>query len=71
MEATPTVSNFCLFVLIYYDFLAKKWVKVIIVPSFRLQFDDVTVTLSLIVLSQFFLQTHLDTILLHAKICQD
>ena len=34
-----------------------------------LKFDDVTMTLSLIVLSLFFLQTHLDTILLHIKIC--
>ena len=32
------------------------------------KFDDVTVRLSFIVVSQFFLQTHLDTILLHAKI---
>ena len=44
----------------------------VIVPLFRLKFDDVTVTLSLIELSQIFvLQTHLDTILLYAKICQD
>ena len=47
----------------------QKWVKILIVPLFRLKFDDVTVKLSLIVLSQIFLQTHLHTILLHAKIC--
>ena len=46
----------------------QKWVKILIIPSFQLKFDDVTVTLSFIVLSQIFLQTHLDTILLHAKI---
>ena len=43
----------------------------LIVPSFQLKFDDITVTLSSIVLSQIFLQTHLDTILLHIKICKD
>ena len=32
-------------------FLAKKWVKILIVPSFWLTFDDVIVTLSLFVLS--------------------
>ena len=32
-------------------FLAKKWIKIIIAPLFQLKFDDVTVTLSLIVLS--------------------
>ena len=32
----------------------QKWVKILIVPSIRLKFDDVTMTLSLIVLSQFF-----------------
>ena len=32
---------------------------------------DVTVTLSLIVLSSIFLLIHLDTILLLTKICQD
>ena len=32
----------------------QKWVKILIVPWFRLTFDDVTVTLSLIVLSRFF-----------------
>ena len=51
-------------------FLANKWVKILIDPAFQLKFDDVIVTLSLIVLSQmFFSKTHLDTILLHAKIC--
>ena len=45
----------------------QKWVKILIVPSFRLKFDDVIVMLSLIVLSRLFLQIHLDTILLHAK----
>ena len=40
----------------------QKWVKILIVPSFQLKFDDVTVMLSLIVLSRFFLQTNLDTI---------
>ena len=35
-------------------FLAKKWVKILIVPAFRLKLDDVTVSLSLIVLSRFF-----------------
>ena len=49
----------------------QKWVKILIVPLFWLKFDDVTVTLSLIVLSRIFLQTQFDTILLHAKICQD
>ena len=34
--------------------MAKKWVKILIVQSFRLKFDDVTVTLSLIVFSLFF-----------------
>ena len=52
--------------------MAKKWVKILIIPSFRLEFDDVKLTLSLIVLSRIFcLQTHPDTILLHAKICLD
>ena len=32
-------------------FWTKKWVEILIVPSFRLKFDDITVTLSLIVLS--------------------
>ena len=50
-----TVSNFFLLLVIYYGFLAKKWVKILIVPSFRLKFDDVTVTWSLIVLSLAFL----------------
>ena len=35
-------------------YLAKKWVKILIVPSFWLKFGDVTVTLSLIVLSRIF-----------------
>ena len=35
-------------------FLSKKWIKILIVPSFRLKFDDVTVTLCLIVLSWNF-----------------
>ena len=46
----------------------QKWVKTLIVPSFQLKFDDVTVMLSLIVLSRIFLQTDLGTILPHAKI---
>ena len=37
-------------------FLAEKWVKILIVPSFWLKFDDVTVRLSLIVLSRSFLR---------------
>ena len=32
-------------------FMAKKWVKILIVSLFRLKFDNVIVTLSLIVLS--------------------
>ena len=48
--------------------MAKKWVKIFIVPSFQLKFDDVTVTLSVIVLSRFFLQTHLDTNLLRLNV---
>ena len=32
----------------------KKLVKIIIAPLFQLKFDDVTVTLSLIVLSRIF-----------------
>ena len=32
-------------------FLANKYIKILIVPSFRLKFDDVTVSFSLIVLS--------------------
>ena len=35
-------------------FLAKNWVKIIIPPLLQLKFDDVTVTLSLIVLSRIF-----------------
>ena len=34
--------------------LAKTWVKILIVPSFWLKFDDATVMLSLIVLSGIF-----------------
>ena len=45
-----TVSNLCLLLVIYYGFWPKKWVKIFIVQSFWLKFDDVTVTLSLIVL---------------------
>ena len=48
-------------------FSAKNWVKILIVPTFQLKFDDVNVTLSLIVLSSIFLKTHLDTILLIPK----
>ena len=42
-----------LFVIYWYFTMAfgKKWVKILIVRSFRLKFDDLTVTLSLIVLS--------------------
>ena len=48
--------------------LGQKWVKILIVPLFRLKFDDVTVTLfDCIVMN--FLQTSLDTVLLHTKIC--
>ena len=32
----------------------QKWVKILIVPLFRLKFDGVTATLSLIVLSRNF-----------------
>ena len=32
----------------------QKWVKILIIPSFQLKFDDITVTLSLIVLSRIF-----------------
>ena len=32
----------------------QKWGKILIVPSFQLKFDDVTVTLSLNVLSRYF-----------------
>ena len=44
-------------------FFVIKWVKSLIVPSFLLKFDDVTMTLSLIVLSSIFLVMYLDTIL--------
>ena len=37
----------------------QKWVKILIILSFRIKFDDATVTLSVIVLSQTFLQTDL------------
>ena len=46
----------------------KIWVKILIVPLFQLKFDDVTVTLSLIVLSWIFSQTYIDIILFHTKI---
>ena len=46
------MSKFCLLLLIYYDFMAKNWIKILIIPSFRPEFDDVTVTLSLTVLSR-------------------
>ena len=49
----------------------QTWVKIILVPLFLLKLDDVTVTLSLIVLSWIFLRTDLGTILLHPKISQD
>ena len=45
-------------------FLAKNGSKSI---SFRLKFDDISVTLSLIVLSWIFVQTHRDAILLHTR----
>ena len=32
----------------------QKWVKILIILSFRIKFDDATVTLSVIVLSQTF-----------------
>ena len=53
IEAT-SLYHLCLLLLIFYDFWQKKWVKILVVPSFRLKLDDVTVTLSLIVLSWFF-----------------
>ena len=31
-----------------------EWVKILIVPSFRLKFDDITVMLSLILFSPYF-----------------
>ena len=40
-------------------FFVKKWVKILIVPSYGLKFDDVTVTLYLIVLSGPFFFTKL------------
>ena len=69
-KGNTTVSNLCLIVNLLW-FLPKKWVKILIVPSFRLKFDDVTVTLTLTVLSRFFLETHLDTSLLNAKVRYD
>ena len=44
-------------------------VTLLIVLPFWLKFYDVTVTLSLTVLSSFFLVMYLDTSLRHAKFC--
>ena len=41
---------YCQFTMIF----GQKWIKMLIVPSFSLTFDDVTVTLSFIVLSRIF-----------------
>ena len=50
----------------------QKWVEILIIPSFWLKVDDVTVSLSFIALSRIYvLQTQLDTILIYAKICKD
>ena len=50
-ELMKKCYNSLILLVIYYDFWQKKQVKIVIVPLFRLKFDDVTVTLSLIVLS--------------------
>ena len=50
MEATLLYQTF----VFYREFamvFGKKWVKILIVLSFQLKFDDGTVTLSLIALS--------------------
>ena len=49
--------------------LAKKWVKILIAPSFRLKFDEVTLKLSLVVLYIIFFYklNYLSIILLYAK----
>ena len=53
-----TLSNFCLLLVIWYNFFAIKSVNILILPS--LKFDDVSVTLPLIALSSTFLVMYLD-----------
>ena len=52
-RGNTTVSNLCLLLLIYYDFWPQNGSKFFMVPSLQLKFDDSTVSLSFIVLSQF------------------
>ena len=53
-RGNTTVSNFLSSIGNLPWFLAKKWVEILIIPSFQLKFDNITVALSLIVLSRIF-----------------
>ena len=68
IEATLLCQiSFCF--VIYYGFRPKMGQNPYC--SMELKFDDVTVKFLSLYCRDLFLQTHLDTVLLHAKICQD